>query len=189
MSENENEVSEVEATSITLVDPDTGTEVEHQIDEDGNPYVQHEGYRSVLKGFGGEKKGLSYYVDEYDSNEAAALQFSPEVILNCLNNELANTIKRRVMSSKVPSFEDKDATASAIKKLIASDPLLFTMAEAHALVPGERERTMTTIERELKECRKNGDFAAMAALLAEYSTLMQKQREKEGINADEEDEA
>ena len=188
MSEETNTTEAAEATeeskelkTLEIVNPDTGETEVYQINEDEEAFLQKDGFKFVMSEFGGKLEGFAYHFCQMDSVTAAVEKYGEEVVLNCVNNELRSGSKRRAVSSKVPKYDDENATAKAIEELKKTAPVLFSQAEADAFVPGERERTVNVIFKEIKAARSEGKMELAMKLFSEAQALLERERDKAGL--------
>jgi predicted RNA-binding protein with TRAM domain len=137
-------------------------------------YIQKDGYRLYRKAFTGDLAGVQFYVLQFDgasnddeatvSLEKIKARFGAASIVDLVNTQLATGTRARVKNSKIPKYEDSNAQAEALARLVAQDPVLFSAEDAENYKPGSREPSVAGIANAIKKAMKEGRRAEAEAL-------------------------
>lgn len=155
--------------------PNTPALVGHEFDTDlQEHYIQKDGYRLYRKAFTGDLAGVQFYVLQFDgaSNDDEATvalekiktRFGAASIVDLVNTQIAIGTRARVKNSKIPKYEDTNAQAEALARLVAQDPVLFSAEDAENYKPGSRELSVAGIANAIKKAMKDGKRSEAEAL-------------------------
>lgn len=142
-------------------------------------------YRLYLKEFGKDFAGLKFYTlqfvttDEISPEQAvqnAVEKYGAEVVLDLVNNGVHYGTRARVKNSKIPKYDDKEATREAVAKLAASEPIVFSAEDAENFKPGTRELSVTGIANLIKKAMKEGNIMQAVELGKQLVAAMEKEQ-------------
>jgi len=168
-----------------IVNPKTGEAEVHELDENGEAYLQKDGYKMALSSFTGARKGLVFYWPNFESLARAISMHGEDKVLKALNNESYRSCKKKA-SGSIPSFEDEKKQEAAIKKLVETAAIVLTQEEALAVVPGERELSANQILSLIRKKQKEGaPGKEIKTLLSSYMQTLERERSRSGIEDDE----
>lgn len=163
----------------------TGQPEVHEVDDNGEAFLQKDGFKLVVSSFTGARKGLGFYWPSFDTLSRAINMHGEEKVLKALNNESYRSCKKKA-SGSIPTFPDDAKQEAAIKKLVETAPIVLTQEEALAVVPGERELSANQILSLIRTKQKEGaPGKEIKALLTSYMQTLERERSRSGIEDDE----
>ena len=128
----------------------------------------------------GQAKGLKYAFPKFKSVEALVAAYEADKVLELVNQSINARIATKVKNGKIPKNVSAEVAAAQLKALRDADPsgrgLVFSVDEAKAYKPGEREPGVKDLLAEGIEKARNGelDVDFLKGLLVKMSMKSRK---------------
>ena len=123
---------------------------------------------------GGLAKGLKYAYPRFPSVEVLAATYGADAILALVNSSIKARIATKVKNSKIPQNVSSQIMVAQLETLKKADPsgrgLIFTIDEAKAYKPGEREPGLKDMIDNIMERMKAGEEIS----IEEFKAVMLK---------------
>lgn len=143
------------------------------------PTLDKGAYVIQKKSFTGEKKGFSFHIVQFKNEtdveanasiEAMKTRWGADSVVTLVNTAIASSLRTKASNSlDIVQNDDshKTRTKQNWQKLLdAGKDVLLTESEAEAYVPGEREKTISGIMKQVKELMAKGDIASLKEAMA-----------------------
>ena len=119
-------------------------------------------------------KGLRYAVPQYNTLKDAVKHLGEEELLSIVNSKIASLVVSKIKGwLGTKSDSEKKVLIETKVNATGKDSTVFSISEALAFKPGEREVSMKTQLARLAEMAKDGTLKG-AALMAQFQAIMAK---------------
>ena len=169
---------------IKFPDPDTGTLVEYKENDDGEAYVERDGFQITVGEFTGANKGLLFHMPIPTTIKSATDKWGEAAILKLIQDAVRDGARSHAKATKIPSYENEASQKKAIEDLKKTNHgVLITINEALKMNPCEKRETSVSIAAQIKDAKKNPNTTKteLRALVQKFNEALMREAARSGL--------